>query len=144
MNLNILPLSFRAKYKIGTGRPTSTKTAQNFDSVIEKLQYSRKLAVKAQRYMESPKTQQKIKMLPSEDTIEFDNLRIYNEQVDARELEHKTPKMIHTNGKNLELLMNKLDCGMVTDTFRFRLDKNGNLNSKEADAWLNSKLNVTA
>lgn len=144
MKLNILPLSFKAKYFIGTGRPTSTKTAQNFDSVIEKLQYSRELAVKAQRYMESSKTQQKIEMLPSEDTIEFDNLRLYNEQINARELEHKAPKMIHTNGKNLELLMNREECGKVTDIFKFHLDKNGNLNTKEADAWLDSKLNIIA
>ena len=40
--------------------------------------------------------------------------------------------------------MNREECGEVTDIFRFRLDKNGNLNSAEADEWLNSKLNIIA
>lgn len=144
MNIKIIPLSFKAKYFIGQGRPTSATTAKNFDSVIDKLQHSRDLAVKAQRYMESPKTQQKIEALPQEDTVEFDNIRIYNEQINARELEHTLPKIIYTNGKNLKLLMNREECGEVTDIFRFRLDKNGNLNSAEADEWLNSKLNIIA
>lgn len=142
--MNIMPLSFKGTLFIQSGKSTSTKTAHNFDNVIKKLEYSRNLAVKAQRYMESYSTRRKIDALPSKDTVEFRNLRIYNEKVDVRELEAQSPQMIYTNCSEYELFMQKEDCGQVRDFFKFKLDKNGNLNSEEADAWLDSKLNIIA
>ena len=131
MKLNINPLNFRAQYWIRIGDLNSKVTASRFDEAITTLQQKRDLAVKSQQYMEKRSTRIKIESVPSCDTVEFYNPRVFLPFPDFIELKESTSHLLYKSCYG-------------DDKFEFKLDEYGNLNEAEADEWLNSKLGKNA
>ena len=133
MNLNISQISFKAKC-VQVNCPSSTaKADMAFNEAILKLDNAKKVCIKSQEYVSDFDTRVKFAQLPKDDIIVFQNINPERENILNTGNSASFARFSFTNPSMLYWKANGTE-----KRFEFKLDERGNLNEKEADAWLDS------